>query len=180
MVGEENYNPSGVLFRRAFQASRKCRTHANDQPSSVESRAREIDECIIVIVLLHAAVETSWHWEFSTLDEEQVKWPEGFFNGNGLKRLAVLREKAREDFPQDLKDFVRNLSAYRNFLQHCDKKARDRISSLGIDIQIPNDFDADLAESLIDDADAYFEAFTRITGSQRVGPSSVVWTGFDT
>lgn len=179
MANTESYNPSGVLFRRAVQASKKCKTHANGESSSIEPRAREIDECILVIVLLHAALETSWYWEFNFLGLEQANWPGDFFNGIGLKKLAVGRNRPAEDFPKDLRKFVKELSAYRNFLQHGDKKARDKLSSLGIGNDIPNVFDADLAQSLVSSADGYFEAFTRITASERVGPSSAVWTGFD-
>ena len=74
-----NYNPAPVLFRRALAAAQRARRTANGQQTWTASpRARETDDCVIAVILSHAAVETWWHWEQIQAGIQPHRWPAEF------------------------------------------------------------------------------------------------------
>jgi hypothetical protein len=147
-IGMSEYNPAPVLFRRAMAAAARARkTAVGEKTWTANSSARETDDCVIAIVLAHAAVETAWHWEQMQAGVQAEGWPGKF--QRGLEAVARARGRPTPD-PVDpgLWEAWLDISAWRNFLQHGDVRARVRLLARNAEVG-PDNLKADLAEEAV-------------------------------
>ena len=168
------YNVSVVLYGRAVQARNESRGF---RVTRVHDAAQRMHDCaILAIVLSHAALESAWHWELHVAGiQPPPRWPTGL--ENGMRQVAAARGRPRPAgiSKQEKADFEL-LCGWRNFLQHADEGARQRIiDRLGADFH--RDLGPDAAEWAIDVLDLYAGHFALGMGSQPLGPSDLVWAG---
>ncbi len=76
-------------------------------------RAREVDDCVIAILLCHAAVETAWHWEQLQANVKPRRWPDEFQKGMTLVAGAFGRPE--EPLDADLSEELLDLSRVAKF-----------------------------------------------------------------
>jgi hypothetical protein len=168
------YNVSVVLYGRAVQARNESRGF---RVSRARDAAQRMSDCaLLAIVLSHAALESAWHWEVQVAGiHPPPGWPSGL--ENGMRRVAASRGRPKPAgiSKQEKSDFL-ILCDWRNFLQHADDGARQRIvDRLSADFH--RDLGPDAAEWAIDVLDLYAGHFAAGMGSQPLGPSDLVWAG---
>lgn len=174
------FNPSPALFRQAVTSAKEAHHWAAAQadgrviPGVPNLGQRELDACVITVLFSHAALEAEWHWQHVNAGiSRPARWPRQF--DRGLKHIAESRGRADPGRTAEaMTSLLRQLGTWRNFFQHGDGKARDRLARAGLTVE---DLGADYAAAVIEQADALFARIAAATGGQRVGPSSVLWTG---
>lgn len=176
----QTINTSGILLRMGLQSAKRSELKGTgEHPYPNEARLREADEFIVTVMMVHAAIEAAWHWEFMINNLDASPWPATFFSGEGIKALCLKKSRDVSSVPDDVKAAVRELSAWRNFLQHGDKKSRDKL----IEFIGTGDFHPYMnyrhARHMLNLGDRFFAFLTLSTGSQNVGPSSLLWPGWD-
>jgi hypothetical protein len=168
------FNVSMVLYGRAVQARNESRGIRIARPH--DARQRRADCGILAVVLAHAALESAWHWEMQVAGvQPPPTWPREL--ENGIRRVADARGRPVPSgiSEADKSDFEL-LCAWRNFLQHADARARQRLAEkLGADFH--QHLGADLAEWAIEVLDTYARHFAGSMGGQPLGPSHLVWAG---
>jgi hypothetical protein len=126
-----------------------------------------MDDCIIAIVLTHAAVEGWWHWEQIQAEIEPHKWPAEFQEG----LIAVCRARGRPvQATVDAQVWERalDLFAWRNFLQHSDMRARTKLEQrLGREFD-PSLLNADLAAEAVETGRDLGDCIASAAGTQRL------------
>lgn len=161
-----DYNAAPVLYRRArAAAARAGATKAGDKSWAANPQAREADDCIIAIVLAHAAIETSWHWEQIQAGVPPHRWFDEF--EEALR--VVARSSGRSEPPPidaELKEAALDLFAWRNFLQHGDARARRRLEDR-FGAFNPEALTAELAERSVDTCRLLGEYVASACGTQR-------------
>lgn len=175
------FNPSPALFRQAVTSAKEAHRWAVARAQGRVVRGvpnlgqRELDACVVTVLFSHAALECEWHWQHVLAEiPHPAKWPGEF--DRGLKHIAESRARADPGLTaEEMTAQLRRLATWRNFFQHGDMRARDRLAQEGFTVE---DLDADYAMDVIAQADALFARCAAATGGQRVGPSSVLWTGF--
>jgi hypothetical protein len=174
-----SFNPSHALFRQAVTSAKEAAAWAMAHAERRLIRGvpnlgqREFDACVVTVLCAHAALESEWHWQHVLDDLQPPRWPGGF--DDGLTKVAERRRRgAPGETSRELRDRLGLLGAWRNYFQHGDGRARERLAEHG---QTVDDLDAAYASDVIDAADALFERIWQATGGQRVGPSAVLWTG---
>jgi hypothetical protein len=175
------FNPSPALLRQAVTSANEAHYWAVAQaegrvvPGVPNLGQRELDACVITVLLSHAALESEWHWQHViTETPRRAKWPRQF--DRGLKHIAESRNRADPGPTSEaLTAQLWRLGTWRNFFQHGDAAARARLAQDGLTVE---DLGADYATAVIAQADALFARIAAATGGQPVGPSSVLWTGF--
>lgn len=161
-----SYNPAPVLFRLALAAAERARLIATGKLKvTANAQQRETDNCIAAIFLSHAAVETAWHWEQAQAGVTPHRWPDQFEEA----LLAVSRARHRSDpTPPDqyIWDRWLDLNALRNFLQHGDGRARERIEKGGL--AVPYDLTAGMAEIGVRTGKELGDYIADASGGQRL------------
>jgi hypothetical protein len=176
----QTINTSGILFRMAVQSAKRSEIKGTGEHRYlVEARLREADEFIVTVMMVHAAIEAAWHWEFMINNLNSSPWPAGFFSGEGTKALCAVKSRDFVNVPENVKDAVRELSAWRNFLQHGDRRSRDKL----IEFIGTGDFhrymNYHLAVHMLNLGNTFFAYLSQSTGSQMVGPWTLLWPGWD-
>lgn len=176
----QTINTSAILLRMAVQSAKRSEIKGKgENPYPGEARLREADEFIVTVMMVHAAIEAAWHWEFMISDLDASYWPKEFFSGEGIRALCEKKSRDYSPVPDSVKKAIQELSAWRNFLQHGDRKSRDNL----IEFIGSGDFHPYMnyrhARHMLNLGDRFFAFLTLSTGSQNVGPSSLLWPGWD-
>ena len=160
------FNPTPVLFRRGMAAANSARRVASGEKLVMANpRAREVDDCVIAILLCHAAVETAWHWEQLQANVKPRRWPDEFQKGMTLVAGAYGRPEKPLD--ADLSEELLDLSAWRNFLQHGDERARKRLEDRHGPFR-PEALNAGLAATVVETSRNLGNYIAEVSGTQRL------------
>lgn len=176
----QELNTSGILFRMALQSAKRSEIKGvGEHLYPNEARFREVDEFIVTVMLVHAAIESAWHWEFMINKVEPHHWPTTFFNGEGIKALCEKKSRTVTPLPDDVKSAVSELGAWRNFLQHGDSKSRANLEPFLGSGDVHPSMNYKKARHMLGIGDRFFEFLALSTGSQNVGPAALLWPGWD-
>lgn len=173
MTNLDLYCPSGVLFRFAIAQRDRAISKSQLINPSIEDSCRLHDAVLATIILGHAAMESHLSW--LTVIHGQIKrsWPsEALESINDIARF--LQRPTAINFPPNLVSRFQVISAWRNFLQHRDASSLENLQQLLPDVEYEG-LNVELAIEVIEVADIFFAFITQITGTQLVGPSSVLW-----
>lgn len=178
-AGRGSYHPGVELFAQAVAASKRAaRARAaatsGDHRWEPSPRDREIDACVLTIVLADAALECMWHWA----GLPPRKWPRHVVEGLVDAASAVGRE-APPVTAETLRDLA-GLRAWRNFLHHGSATARRRLAAhLGrTDWDDLEDLTADYAAHVVALTEQIATAIAQATGAAPIKPAETVWTGW--
>ena len=171
-----DYDPSVILYRRARLGLDEAKTAAWRQSAgSVHARAEEVDEVVLTVVLVHAALETAWHWATRSLStQEKGRWPRDW--NKTLLTAATKRGVSSVAAPDDLGAALLELGALRNFLQHGDDQARKKLAGMLPDFSVPESLNFAFADQVVKNADRLFQRFADMAGGEAVGPDHSGWT----
>jgi hypothetical protein len=163
-----------VLYRLAKEHVHKADHYEHEAGASIGRRQREVDSCIATIVFVQAALEAWINWTAFQAGESLTG---GLVNRwrDGLEQIA--KHAGRPSPPplsEDNREFLEQLSAWRNYVLHADDQASERLSRLGLDQQ---DLGAPLARETLRKADAVLEYGSSATGGQPLTSESL-WPGF--
>lgn len=179
------FDGSQVLFRLAKENAIRARTRGDqaDQEAAEgrlgqgsEPRARELDAVIGTITNAQAAAESYANWVHLTAGTTPDRgWNSWIIEWERLPEAAAALDRPT-DFalsPEE-KELLHEAAAWRNFLMHADRAARERLrarlindgtlSAAASDADIVALLRADLAERLIDNFEALFRRAQRGTG----------------
>src|SRR5437763_13211038 len=123
--------PAGPLYRQAVAARARARARADDyaKTGKLERYLRERDAAVTAVMMTQAAAESWINWAYVWLEVI----PPG---GGWVKRweqavidLPTARGAAGRPLNEETTRFLRQLSAWRNFLAHGDASSRARLAT---------------------------------------------------
>ena len=124
--------------------------------------------------LVLAALETAWHWATKDLSTvERGRWPKDW--DKTLRTAATKRGVKDDAAPTNLKTARLEIGALRNFLQHGDDRAREKLAASLPDFKVPESLNSALAGKVVRDADLLFQRFAAMTGGEVVGSAHSGW-----
>ncbi len=176
----QTINTAGILFRMAVQSAKRSKQKGVlAQGEFEESRFREVDEYIVTVMMVHAAIEAAWHWEFILHGVSSLHWPTKFYDGEGIRFLCERNSREVVSVPEEVLSAVKELGAWRNFLQHGDARARANLEEFIGTSDFRPFMNYEKARYFLEVGDRFFTFLAGSTGSQNLGQSKFLWAGWD-
>lgn len=199
----DNYNGSQVLFRMAKARAISAKKFAAQADSEIaqggngmERRQRERDAVIAVLVFTQGAAEAYSNWVHLEAQRkiEHSEDPQSLSYSPGRSWIdhwetlpaaaEVLDRPGRAALSAEHKAFLERLGAWRNYLLHADRKARDRLlGQIAPDtdpetVSVPDLLTADRAHQVLTDIEPVFGWAQDVTGIQAPFLAGA-WVAFD-